>query len=140
MNTVNIVIGLFIVLESLNVLTLYFLPGMKQGNGLGVFNAFEESKEYPHIHQLIKYLINWVAGTKLIFIMLLLVIAFTGTAETQWWAALAMVISVLSFYWRLYPIIRQLDQDGQITPKGYSRTLAIMIAGIVLMFTIALFI
>lgn len=46
---------------------LYFTPGTHRGNGLGVFNAYEKSKSDSEVHSLVKYLINWVAGTKLIF-------------------------------------------------------------------------
>jgi len=42
-------------------------------NSIGVFNAWEKSKADPEMHNFVKYLTNWVAGTKLIFIALLLV-------------------------------------------------------------------
>jgi hypothetical protein len=71
MNAVSIVIILFIVLESMNVIVLYFFPGSRKGNGVGIFKAYEKSKNYPDLHAFIKYLIHWVAGTKLIFILLL---------------------------------------------------------------------
>ena len=75
---VTIAIIAFLVLETLNVLMLYFTPGTHRGNGLGVFNAYEKSKADAEVHALVKYLINWVAGTKLIFIALLIVILITG--------------------------------------------------------------
>ncbi|MBU8913475.1 MAG: hypothetical protein KOO61_05580 [Spirochaetales bacterium] len=50
----------------------------------------------------------------------------------------ALILSVLTFYWRLYPAIRKMDEDGLITPKGYSKTLAIMIASFVGLFLLAL--
>jgi hypothetical protein len=47
------------------------------------FNAWEKSKADPEIHQFIRYLVDWVAGTKLIFIALLVVILLTVGEETQ---------------------------------------------------------
>ena len=47
MSILSIAIGIFIVLESLNILTLYFNPGTQLGNGVGVFNAWEKSKSDP---------------------------------------------------------------------------------------------
>ncbi|MDD3877602.1 MAG: hypothetical protein PHT69_13360 [Bacteroidales bacterium] len=138
MHILSIVIIIFVVLEISNVYMLYFMPGTKLGNGVGVFNAYEKSKDYPEIHALIKYLINWIAGTKLIFIILLIVILCTGSNTTKIYSAVALILSILSFFWRLYPAIKNLDMSGQITPKGYSKTLAIMIAGFIVMFALAL--
>lgn len=138
MNILSIAIAIFIFLESLNVLTLYFQPGTRIGNGLGVFDAWEQSKSTPEVYELVRYLTNWVAGTKLIFIALLLVILFTAGENTQLLTVVAMIASISSFFWRLYPIIKSLDAQGQITPSGYSRTLAFMIAGFIGLFAIAL--
>lgn len=138
MNILSIAIAIFIFLESLNVLTLYFQPGTRMGNGLGVFDAWEQSKAAPEVHELVRYLTNWVAGTKLIFIALLLVILFTAGENTQLLTVVAMIASISSFFWRLYPIIKSLDAQGQITPAGYSRTLAFMIVGFMGLFAIAL--
>ena len=82
MNILSIAIIIFVVLESLNVLTLYFYPGSQKGNGVGVFNAWEKSKSDPEIHQFIRYLVFWVAGTKLIFIVLLVVILLWSRGST----------------------------------------------------------
>jgi len=46
------------ILETLNVLMLYFAPDTRRGNGLGVFNAYEKSKADAEVHALVKYLIN----------------------------------------------------------------------------------
>jgi hypothetical protein len=134
MNILTIVALGFLVMESMNVLTLYFFPGSKLANGVGVFKAWEKSKNDPEVHDFIKYLVNWVAGTKLIFILLLIVILVAADDHTQILAGIAMVVSILSFYWRLYPLIRKMDLEGQIEPAQYSRTLAWMIAAFVLMF------
>ena len=140
MDILTIVILIFLVLETSYVFMLYFIPETKKGNGIGVFNAYEKSKKDPEIHALIKYLINWVAGTKIIFIALLLVIIFTGNDKTIFLSVLALVISILTFFWRLYPIIKQMDTLNQISPKGYSKTLGFMILGFITFFSIALII
>ncbi len=138
MNILAIVICIFLLLESMNVFMLYFNPGSKLGNGIGVFNAWEKSKENESVHSLVKYLVYWVAGTKLIFICLLLVILFTGSLLTQTLSVAVLILSIFSFFWRLYPLMKDLDKKNEITPKGYSKTLGIMIACFISMFVIAL--
>lgn len=138
MDILSIVIGLFLVLETSNVFMLYFIPQTKKGNGLGVFNAYEKSKGDPEIHALVTYLINWVAGTKLIFIALLLVIIFTGNPTTKLYSIIALILSITTFFWKLYPIIKKMDNEQQISPKGYSKTLAYMILGFLFLFSTAL--
>jgi hypothetical protein len=125
-------------MELLNIIILYFFPGTKKGNGLGVFNAYEKVKVDTEIYALVDYLINWVAGTKLIFIALLVVILFTGNDTTIVFSVIALVLTILSFYWRLYPAIRKIDKRGQVNPKSYSKTLAIIIAFSLGMFVCAL--
>ena len=137
MNILTIVIISFLVLETMNVLTLYFAPGSKLGNGIGVFKAWEGSKHYPEIHDFVKYLVNWVAGTKLIFIFLLIVILFSGDENTLLLTAVALIASILSFYWRLFPLIRKMDRDSQIEPKNYSTVLGLMISGFIVVFLVA---
>ncbi|NQT59453.1 MAG: hypothetical protein HQ557_10785 [Bacteroidetes bacterium] len=114
---------------------LYFTPGTKRGNGVGVFNAWEKSKEHEEIHELVRYLVFWVAGTKLIFIALLIVIIITGERVTQLAAVGALILSILSFFWKLFPIIKRMDANGQIDPKGYAKTLGLMIGTFVAAFT-----
>lgn len=139
MNILEIGIAVFIFIETLNIIILYFKPTFKYGNGIGVFNAYEKSKSDQEIHNFITYLINWVAGTKLIFIMIGIVVIIFGNYDTQLFTVVALIISILSFYWRLFPMIRKLDKNNQITPKGYSKTLNIMILFFVLGF-LAIFI
>lgn len=124
----------FIVLEATNVLTLYFFPVSKYANGVGVFKAWEKSKADPEIHNFIKYLVNWVAGTKLIFILLLIVILWSADNQTLMFSGIALVISITSFFWRLFPLIRKMDQEGQIDPKKYSVVLGWMILAFILIF------
>ncbi len=106
----KVVILAFIILEFSNVLALYFAPGSKRANAVGVFSAWERSKQYPEIHDFVKYLVNWVAGTKLIFLLLLGVIVFFGDLELQQLSLIALGIATLTFFWRLYPLIRKMDQ------------------------------
>jgi hypothetical protein len=137
MNIISIVIIGFIVLEATNVFALYFFPGSKYANSVGVFKAWEKSKQDQEIHDFVKYLVNWVAGTKLIFLLLLLVIVFTADEQGLFYTGLALVISIASFFWRLFPLIRQMDRTDQIDPKNYSTVLSLMISGFVLVFLIA---
>ncbi|MCJ7432260.1 MAG: hypothetical protein MUO77_02095 [Anaerolineales bacterium] len=137
MTIIEVVILGFVLLELSNVLALYFAPGTKNANAVGVFTAWEKSKQYPEIHDFVKYLVYWVAGTKLIFILLLTVIIIFADAETQRISALALMIAILSFYWRLFPLIRKMDRNGQVEPKNYSVVLGVMIFVFVAVFLIA---
>jgi len=137
MNILTTVIIGFLFLEAINVTTLYFDPGSKLANGVGVFKAWEESKQYSEIHDFVKYLVNWVAGTKLIFIFLLIVILLSGDENTLLLSAVALIASILSFYWRLFPLIRKMDRNSQIEPKNYSTVLGVMILGFITVFLAA---
>lgn len=138
MDALSLVIIGFIVLESANVLTLYFNPGSKNFNGVGVFKAWEESKSYPEIHNFVRYLVYWVAGTKLIFILLLLVILLSAEADTRLLASAALVIAIASFFWRLFPLIRRMDRDDQLEPRNYSSVLGLMILAFIFVFLAAI--
>ncbi len=131
---VVLIISIFIILEFSNVLALYFKPGTTKANAVGVFSAWEKSKDDPEVHDFVKYLVYWVAGTKLIFISLLIVILIFGDPITQSFALLAMIVTTLTFFWRLFPLIRKMDREDQLTQKGYSKALGVMILVIVLAF------
>ncbi len=133
----NLAILLFVMMESANVLILYFAPNSKLGNGVAVFNPWFHAKENEPSELFAKYMVNWVAGTKLIFIVLLLVIVFTGSELTKLLAVFAMILSIATYYFRLHPIIKKLDSMGEITPKGYSKVLFYMITGFMCMFSFA---
>jgi len=137
MTIIQIAVSGFILLELSNVVALYFAPGSKYANAVGVFSAWEKSKQYPEIHDLVKYLVYWVAGTKLIFLLLLTMIVIFADAETQRISVMALIVAILSFYWRLFPLIRKMDQNGQIEPKNYSIVLGVMIFVFVIIFLIA---
>lgn len=140
MNILTIVMAIFIFLELSNVIILYFKPDSRRGNGIAAFNAWEKSKEDEEVHSLIRYLVNWVAGTKLIFIGLLIIIIYTGSWTTQLLAVVVLIISIPTYFWRLHPIIKQMDSKNQISPKGYSKTLGAMIGIFVFVFIVALLI
>jgi hypothetical protein len=140
MTILTIAIIAFLFLETSNVIMLYFTPGTRRGNGLGVFNAYEKSKADAEVHALVKYLINWVAGTKLIFIALLIVILITGNNTTKLFSVAALILTIFTFFWRLYPAIKTMDSKDQISPKGYSKTLGWMILVLLFVFAVAMII
>jgi len=137
-NWIKTVIAIFLCLETGNILILYFLPDSKLANGMGAFRAWEKSKEDPEIHDLTSYLVNWVAGTKLIFIGLLALLLFTADQQALLLAAGIMAVTISSFYWRLFPQIRKMDREGQIEPANYSKTLGWMILGFIALFLVAI--
>ena len=51
-----------------------------------------------------------------------------------------MILSIATYFWKLHPIIKQLDHKNKISPKGYSKTLDLMITGFLIMFSLALII
>lgn len=134
----DIAIIIFCIMELGNVLILYFKPDSKLGNGVAVFDAWRDVKEDKNLDLFAHYMAYWVAGVKLIFIFLLLVVLLTGNEITKIWAVVAMIISIATYFWKLHPIIKKLDSLNKINPKGYSKTLGLMISGFLLMFSTAL--
>ena len=134
----DIAIIIFCIMELGNVLILYFKPDSKLGNGVAVFDAWRDVKEDKNLDLFAHYMAYWVAGVKLIFIFLLLVVLLTGNETTKIWAVVAMIISIATYFWKLHPIIKKLDSLNKISPKGYSKTLGLMISGFLLMFSTAL--
>jgi hypothetical protein len=137
MQVLTWVLVVFGVLEVMNVAVLFAAPGSRKANGVGVFAAWEKSKEDPEVHLLVRYLVYWVAGVKVIFLALLAVIVVTGSERTTTAAGGALALSVAVFFWRLFPLARRADQSGEMLPAGYSRTLGIMIAVMVAALTLA---
>ena len=78
-------------------------------------NINEEQKLF------LSYLVNWVAGVKLIFLFLLAVILAIGTEPVRMWAVIAMILSIATYFWRLHPINKKLDAMGCITPGATPR-------------------
>ena len=131
-----IVVGIFLLLETSNVLVLYFRPGSTKANSVGVFSAWEKSKQDPEIHSFVKYLVWWIAGTKLFLLSVLFVILMIGDEMTQTFTLLAMIFSTATFFWKLYPLVKAMDAEDQLEVKGYSRTLGGMILVMILAFLI----
>ena len=123
----QIVVVAFILLELSNVLALYFAPGSRYANAVGVFTAWEKSKQYPEIHEFVNYLVNWIAGTKLIFLSLLAIIVLYADAELQRLSLWALALTTVSFYWRLFPLIRNMGRNRQLEPQNYATVLGVMI-------------
>lgn len=140
LNAITIVTIAFLIMEASNIITLYFFPGSKFANGVGVFKAWEKSKQDPELHDFVSYLVNWVAGTKLIIILLLIVILLTTREQSLVFTGIAMAVSIASFFWRLFPLIRKMDRNDQIEPKNYSATLGWMISIFIASFLAAILI
>ena len=137
MTFAKIVILVFMLLELSNVLALYFAPGSKYANAVGVFTAWEKSKQYPEIHDFVRYLVYWVAGAKLIFLLLLAAIMVFSDLDSQRMSLLALAIATASFFWRLFPLIRKMDKNRQIEPENYSILLGVMIFAFITAFVAA---
>ena len=140
MDILSIAIIIFCIMELGNVLILYFMPDSRLGNGVAVFDSWNDVKEDKALNLFSHYIAYWVAGVKLIFIFLLIVVLLTGTETTRVWAVVAIILSIATYFWRLHPIIKELDKMGKITPKGYSKTLGLMIMGFLIMFLLSLII
>ncbi|MBK5108795.1 MAG: hypothetical protein JJE12_11730, partial [Anaerolineales bacterium] len=85
----------------------------------------------------VKYMVNWVAGTKLIFILLLVVILLTADEQTLLLTGIALILSIAVFFWRLFPLVRKMDRDDQLDPKNYSSVLGWMILGMIIILSAA---
>ena len=57
MNVIAVAIIGFVVLEAANVVALYFFPGSRYANSVGVFKAWEKSKQDPEVHDFVRYLV-----------------------------------------------------------------------------------
>lgn len=134
----NAAIIVFVCMELANVLIMYFKPDFKYGNSMAVFRRWAQSQSEEKTRLFVKYLVNWVANCKLIFIVLLVVVLIVADAMLKVYAIAAMILSIAIYFVSLHPIILKLDRMGEITPKGYSRTLALMIGGFMIMFGLAL--
>ena len=138
MDAIRVIITLFVVTEAMNVLALYFFPDTWYANSVGTFKAWEKSKDDPEVHDFVRYLVNWVAGTKLIFIGLLVVVLWTADDTVPFATAAVMAVAISSFFWRLFPIARKVDAAGMMHPQGYSKVLGIMILAMIGAFVVAM--
>ncbi len=135
----NVAIYLFIVMELSNVVIMYFKPDFGYGNSMSTFKAWERSKLSEKDRLFTSYMVRWVANCKLIFIMILLVIALMGSEGIKIWGVVATILSIAVYFVTLHPLISRLDKLGEIVPAGYSKKLAFMIGGFIVMFSVALF-
>ena len=134
---IKIVLLVFIGLELSNVVALYFFPGAKMANAVGVFSAWEKSKKDPEIHNFVRYLVYWVAGAKLIFLLLLGLIVAFADLNMQRLTLSALALATASFFWRMFPLVRKMDGQGNMKPKGYSLVLGGMILALIVLFILA---
>lgn len=132
MEILNIAIILFIIMELANVIILFFKPDFKYGNSVSVFKDYKESTKSNRTF--INYLTSWVASVKLIFIFQLLVILFFDNLLLKQLTVCVMILSISVYFFRLHGIIKKLDNSGRIEPAGYSKTLDLMIIGILVCF------
>jgi len=98
---------------------------------MGMFPAWEKSKSDTDIHNLMRYLTIWVAGSKLILAALLIVILVWGDTKLITLAGFALVISMLPFYWGLFPTMKRIDERNQVDPKGFSMRLGFTITALI---------
>jgi len=138
MNTLQVTLLVFVLIETLSMLELYFLQDKPMFNGVGIFSGWEKSKADPEVHMLVRYLVHWLAGVKMIVIGLVLVLVLMVPENTMLLGSIALAITVSSFYWRLNPMLRIADKAGQVTPQGHSRRLSFMVAGLELSLFVAI--
>jgi hypothetical protein len=122
----------FLMLEISNVFVLLFTPNSRQVHGMGMFPAWEKSKSDPDVHNLMRYLSIWVAGSKLILIALLSVILIWGGKQLTMIAGFALFVSMLPFYFGLFPTMKRIDGRDQVEPKGFSMRLGFTITVLIL--------
>ena len=133
----QIAIAIFLLLESFNVLALYFNPGNTKANAMGAFKLWDSSKSDEETHLLLTYMANWVAGTKLIFIFLMIVILTFGNETILFYGLIALILAILTYFWKLAPLMNEMDSKGMLQPDGYSKTLSIMISTFVIVLSLA---
>jgi hypothetical protein len=129
MNAIQVSFLVVLAIEVLSVLELYFMQDKAVFNGVSIFSGWDISKEVPEVHELIRYLIHWVAGVKLIVIGLLLVLALTAPTQTLIYAGVMLILAISSFFWRMFPTIRKHDRAGLIEPRGRSQMVGMMVLG-----------
>lgn len=126
----------FAVLELSNIFTMYFSPGAKYANAMGVFLYWQERSEASHQAMMIDYLVSWIAGVKLAMVALVVLILVAGDATLHKYACIVLLLTTLTFYWRLYPAIAAMSQQQALSPKAYHKVLATMIGLFCIAFTV----
>ncbi len=138
MNVLDVAIVLFIILELANVLIIYFKPDFKYGNAVSVFKHWGNSQSDEKSRLFSKYMANWVANSKAIFVVLLFIILLFADDTTKFWVSIALIPSISLYYVSLHPIMKKLDAMDEIVPKGYSKVLLAMITSFIILFTVAI--
>ena len=127
MSAIQVTLLVIASVEVLSVLELYFMQDRCIFNGVAMFKVCVLARKDPDLFGMVRYLVNWVAGVKLIVIGLIVVIVFTAPANTILYAAISMIFTIASFFWRMFPMSRKFDEAGLIEPKGRSKMLGIMV-------------
>lgn len=140
MDILSITIIIFCIMEFSNVVVLYFFTDYKIANSVAFFDTWDKIKKEEDTKLFGYYMVYWVAGVKLIFIFLLLIIAFLGSELLKIFAIISMILSISTYFFKLHHIIKKLDEMNKITPKNYSKILDNMIIIFLLMFSFSLFI
>lgn len=130
MKTIQITLLIFVIVETLNMLELYFLQDNCRFNGACVFSGWKKSKADPEVHALMRYLVNWLAGVKMIVVGLLLVLIFTVPEESLLLITITLFLTTASYFWRMHPMLRAADQAGQVIPRGHAKRLSVMVVGL----------
>lgn len=134
----NIAISVFVLLELSNVVILYMKPEFRYGNSMASFAGWRKAQSAEECYLFTRYLVNWVANCKLIFIFLLLVLLFVGDETAKVYGVLATIASIGMYFVTLHPLLTKLDGMGEIHPRGYAKRLGVTIAGMMAMLTTAL--
>lgn len=130
MSAIQVSLIVIMAVEVLSVLELYFLQDRCIFNGVAMFKICVLAREDPDLFGMVRYLVNWIAGVKLIVIGLLGVIVLTAPENTILYAAISLVITIASFFWRMFPAVRKFDDAGLIEPAGRARMLGWMVLGL----------
>ena len=134
----RIAILAFVVMEASNIVIMYARPDFPYGNSMRTFRQWYKAQGDEPSRLFVKYMVRWVANCKLIFLVLLIVVVIVGNEISTVCAVIATVVSIGIYFVSLHPIIKKLDQMDEIQPKGYSKTLALIIGAFMAMFSLAL--
>ena len=134
----KIFMGIFIVIETLNILELYFDQDRDVFHGVSFFTGWEKSKENEECNLLLQYFVNWVAGIKLIVVMVLGVLIFMASDQVLIGVAIVLVVAIASFYWRMWPLLVKMNRKGYIIPGNRSTQLMVMLSFLELGFVCAI--
>lgn len=127
MNILDISLLGFCTLEILNIIILFFKPDFKYGNSLAVFKSFMDNKNNENLNLFHKYLTNWVASCKVIFIVLIAVIVFYTNDKVKIITLIAVIFSISLYYFSLFPILKKLANKNELNDPKYPNKLTKLI-------------